>query len=254
MNAEPAIDPQIQRALETPNQPRWKRYAALTVGTPGLGRLLLHELVTGLLGSCPGALGLALRAVGYRVLFPALGRGTTIGRNVTLRGTARIRIGRSVAIDDQVVLDARGPGASIEIGDGVILSRNTVVRARNGRIVIGAGSDIGTNCILATDSSLVIGRDVLVAAFCYLTAGGNHVFSDPDTPIIRQGMMSKGGIVVEDDVWIGSHASVLDGSHIETGTIIGAHALVNKRIPGRVIAWGQPARPQRTRSGEPIGS
>ena len=136
MNAEHAIDPQIQRALDAPNQSLWKRYAALTIGTPSLGRLLRHELVTGLLGSCPGGLGLALRAVGYRLLFPMIGRGTTIGRHVTLRGTARIRIGRRVAIDDQVVrlkrqLDRVVAPAEVEAAgvDAVEL----------GRVAVGAG-------------------------------------------------------------------------------------------------------------------
>ncbi len=247
MNPSDPIDPQIQRALEQPGQPVWKRYARLTVGTSSLRRLVLHETLTGLLGGWPGAVGLALRAFFYPVLFKQLGRGSTIGRNVTLRGTARIRIGKGVSIDDQVVLDARGLNASIDIADGTLISRNTILRARNGQIVIGAGSDIGANCILATDSCLTIGRDVLIAAFCYLAAGGNHVYRDPDQPIIRQGFVSKGGIGVADDVWIGSHTTVLDGVRIAKGAIIGAHSLVNQSIPSLVIAWGQPARPQRER-------
>lgn len=251
MNNTDTINPPIQRAMDDPSQSAWKRYARLVVGSPSLGKLLLHEVLTGLFGGCPGAAGLALRALFYRALFGKLGRHATIGRNVTVRGTAHIRIGKGAAIDDQVVLDARGPNASIEIGDGVLISRNTIIRARNGRIVIGAGSDIGANCILGTDSSLEIGHDVLVAAFCYLTAGGNHVYRDLGTPIIRQGLVSKGGIVVEDDVWIGSHSTVLDGSHISKGAIVGSHSLVNKTLPGYMIAWGQPARPQRSRGGEP---
>ncbi|MDZ4200477.1 MAG: acyltransferase, partial [Kiritimatiellia bacterium] len=198
-------------------------------------------------GGWPGAAGLALRRAFYPMLFGAMGRGVTIGRNVTLRGASKIRIGRGVAIDDQVVLDARGDGGSIDIGDGVLISRNTILRARNGKIVIGAGSDIGANCILATDSRLEIGREVLVAAFCYLTAGGNHVYSDPNTPIIRQGFVSKGGVTIEDDVWIGSHTTVMDGVRIGKGTIVGSHSLVNKSLESLLLAWGSPALPRGKR-------
>lgn len=251
MSTEPPVSPQIQHTLRDRREPAWKRYARLTVGTPCVGRLLLHELLTGLLGGLPGAAGLALRSVGYRLLLGSIGRGTTIGRGVTLRGAARIRLGHGVAVDDFAVLDARGPEAAIEIGDGTLISRNTILRARNGRIEIGPGCDVGANCILGTDSHLRLGREVLVAAFCYLTAGGHHAYEDPDTPIIRQGLVSKGGIEVGDDVWLGSHTAVLDGVRIGAGAVVGAHSLVNKSLPERAVAWGQPARQRRTRGEEP---
>ncbi|MBP7275474.1 MAG: acyltransferase [Kiritimatiellae bacterium] len=244
------IPEQIQQVMHGSGEPAWKQYARLTVGAPSLGRLLKYECITGLFSAWPGAAGLALRRMAYRSLLGGMGRGVTIGRNVTLRGAARIRLGRQVALDDQVVLDARGPDASIEIGDGTLISRNTIIRARNGRIVIGEGSDIGANCILATNSRLEIGRDVLVAAFCYVTAGGHHKYDDPNTPIIRQGFISKGGVVIQDDVWLGSHTIVLDGVQIGHGVVVGAHSLVNRNLDPMSIAWGIPARPRSVR-GQP---
>jgi len=209
--------------------------------------LLRYEFWTGLLGDCPGALGLALRRRCWRKLFGRCGRGVTIGRHVTLRGADRIFLGDRVVLDDNVVLDARGPRARIEIGDGALISRNTIVRNRGERLSIGAGSDIGANCIVATDSRLEIGRDVLLAAYTYITAGGNHNYADPDTPIIRQGFTSKGGVTLEDDIWIGAHTTITDGVRIGAGTIVGAHSLVNRDIEPRSIAWGVPARRQRAR-------
>ncbi|MDY0146228.1 MAG: hypothetical protein RBS84_09620, partial [Kiritimatiellia bacterium] len=200
MNEQPVIDQQIQKNLHSPDAASWRQYARLAVGREGLGALLHYELVTGALSGWAGAAGLWLRRKLYPGLLASCGRGLIIGRNVTIRGAARIHIGRNVAIDDNVVLDARGAEASIKLGDGVLISRNTILRARNGRIAIGEGSDIGANCVLATDSQLEIGRDVLLAAYVYVTAGGNHRYEDVTTPIIRQGFSSKGGVHIGDDV------------------------------------------------------
>ena len=238
---------QIQKNLNQPKEPSWRQYAKLTVGSESRRALLAHELVTGLLGGFPGALGLWMRRKCYPRLFASCGRGLIVGRNATLRGTGKIRIGKNVAMDENVVLDARGDEAEIVIGDGTLISRNTIIRSRNGKVVIGAGSDIGANCILATDSRLEVGNQVLVAAFSYLIAGGNHVIDDPTTPIIEQGFQSRGGIVIEDDVWLGSHAAAMDGVTVGSGAVIGAHSLVNKSLPGRCVAWGVPARKQRER-------
>lgn len=253
METEKKLDQQVQKVLSEPGTSAWRQYARMVVGRPSWPALLRYELLTGLFSGWPGALGYAVRRWAYRPLFGAMGRGVVIGRHVTIRGAERIAIGRGVAIDDHVVLDARDAEGRIEIEDGALISRNTIVRARNGRIRIGAGSDIGANCILATDQQLDIGRDVLVAAFSYLCAGGNHGVDKTDVPMIQQGFEMKGGVVVEDDVWIGAHAMVMDGVRIGTGSIVGAHSLVNADLPPWSVAWGQPARRHRSRKPEEAG-
>jgi acetyltransferase-like isoleucine patch superfamily enzyme len=242
------MEQQIQQVMQAPGG-SVGRYANLVIGEPSWGKLLRHEFLTGLFGSWPGAAGYALRRCAWRPLFEHCGRNVTFGRNVTLRGAGRIRLGDGVVLDDNVVLDARGALARIEIGDGALLSRNTIVRNRGKLLKIGAGSDVGANCILATDSRLEIGRDVLIAAFTYISAGGRHRYDRPDVPMIRQGFESRGGVVLEDDIWIGAHTTILDGVRIGAGSIVGAHSLVNASLEPRSIAWGVPARKQQSRPG-----
>lgn len=235
------MEQQIQKNLNVAGEPAWRQYARLVVGGGGLGALLRHELVTGCFGNCPGALGLWLRRKLYPGLLGACGRGLIAGSQMTIRGAARIRLGNNVALDNNVVLDARGDNAEIVLGDNVLISRNTIIRARNGRIVIGEGSDIGANCLLATDSSLEIGREVLLAAYVYVAAGGNHRYDDVSRPIMQQGFVSKGGVRIGDDVWIGTHSTVLDGVTVGSGSVVGAHSLVNRSLAERSVAWGVPA-------------
>lgn len=226
-----------------------RRYALLAVGTTRWGPVLRYELVTLCCAGLPGALGYWLRRRLYRMIVGRLGRNVTIGRNVTLRGGARIEIGDDVVIEDDCVLDARGAAASIRLGRGVLLARRTIVRARDGVIEIGAGSDIGSNCIIGTDSRVDIGREVLIAAYAYIVAGGNHRHDDLEVPILRQGVFSKGGVRIGDGAWLGARVTVLDGVCIGPGSIVGAHALVNRDLPSQVIAQGVPAVVARRRDG-----
>ncbi len=66
--------------------------------------------------------------------------------------------------------------------------------------------------------------------------------ADPNELMCRQPLVSAGDIVIEDDVWIGSGARVMDGVTIGRGAIIGAGAVVTKDVPPYSIALGVPAR------------
>ena len=240
VNQKP-FEQQTQQQLENSSESAWRRYARLVVGQPLAGSLLRYEVLTVFLTSFPGMLGYWLRQKLYPSLFHTFGKNNIIGRNVTIRGGKNIRLGSGVAIDDNVVLDARGENGSIVIEDGALISRNSIIRSRNGTITIGKKSDIGANCILATDSQLVVGSKVLVAAYSYLCAGGNHTFDRTDIPIIDQGFVTKGGVVIDDDVWIGAYGMIMDGVRVKRGAIVGSHSLVNKDVPAYAIVYGQPA-------------
>ncbi|MBM4143211.1 MAG: acyltransferase [Lentisphaerae bacterium] len=242
-----AVDPTDIKQVAAGAESALRRYARLTVGTPSLPRLIAHEALTCPLSGIPGAAGILLRRLFYRLLFARMGRGTAIGRDVTVRGGARIRLGSRVFVDDLCVLDARGPDAEIHVADNVVLSRNTVVRARNGAIRIGAGADIGCNCLLATDSRLDVGPAVLVGAYAYLCAGGLHRIDGPGCSILGRGLDASRGIAVGEGAWIGAHTVVLDGVTVGAGAVVGANSLVNASLPAMAVAYGSPARVQRTR-------
>ena len=53
---------------------------------------------------------------------------------------------------------------------------------------------------------------------------------------------SKGGILVEDDVWIGAGCVLLDGAILRRGCVIGAMSLVIGEVPAYSIQAGNPLR------------
>jgi acetyltransferase-like isoleucine patch superfamily enzyme len=87
---------------------------------------------------------------------------------------------------------------------------------------------------------LKIGNDVRIATHVVITPAG-HVFDKKDIPIRLQGVEMK-GIVIEDDVWIGANATILDGVIIGRGCVIGAGSVVTKSLPEYSVAVGVPAR------------
>lgn len=64
--------------------------------------------------------------------------------------------------------------------------------------------------------------------------------------------VSKGDIVVEDDVWIGYRATVLSGVRIGQGAVIAAGAVVTSDVPPYAIVGGVPAKLLRYRFSEPL--
>lgn len=61
---------------------------------------------------------------------------------------------------------------------------------------------------------------------------------------------SKGGITLEDDVWIGYGATVLDGVRVGRGSVVAAGALVTRDVDPYTIVGGVPAKPIRKRFDE----
>jgi acetyltransferase-like isoleucine patch superfamily enzyme len=238
---------ELQAALTGGKQSAFRKYQQMVIGRPGLLRLLKYELITGLFGGIPGALGFVLRKIFYPRLFGSCGRGVVFGRHLTIRHPHKIHIGDRCIIDDLCVLDAKGEGnQGIRIGDNVVLARNTVLSCKGGDIVIGRNSNISHSCMVHSETRVVIGENNLYAAFCYLIGGGEHDFSRTDVPVIQQGSRAK-GIVMEDNIWLGAGVKIQDGVTVGHDAVIGTAAVVTKDIPPFTVAVGIPARVVRER-------
>ena len=239
-----------------------RRYRQITVGDEGYGHLIVYELLQLLLSGLPGALGIAARQLGYRYLFHSLGSKVVIGRNVCFRQPRKVSVGNGSVIDDFSRITVAGSrDASIRIGNKVLLGPYTVCSSRNATIEIHDYTTIGSHCRLgAMEGRLRIGQYVMIGAFSYI-GGGNHSIENLDQPMATQEFKGKGGVTIEDDVWIGGHVMILDGVTIGRGSVVGAYSLVTKDIPPYSIAFGAPARvrgsrkaaePQPAATGAPI--
>jgi acetyltransferase-like isoleucine patch superfamily enzyme len=233
---------ELQAALTDARKSALVKYQEVVIGSSNFFSLLKYEFLTGLLGSLPGALGLLLRQKFYRYLFVNIGRNVVFGKSITIRHPGKIKIGDNVVIDDYAVLDAKGTeNEGISIGDNVIIGRNTVLSCKNGNLTIGENTNIAMNCFIQSAKEVVIGKNVLFAAYCYVIGGGDHETNRTDIPIIAQGQIVK-GITIEDNCWIGAGVNILDGVSIARDSIIGAGAVVTKSVSEFSIVGGVPAR------------
>jgi acetyltransferase-like isoleucine patch superfamily enzyme len=213
------------------------KYSLLVVGQKGFWKLLRFELIHLLFSGIPGALGLTLRKVFYPCLFRKVGKGVVFGRNITLRHPHKITLGDNCVIDDNVVLDAKGDkNDGLRLGDNVYIGRNAILSCKEGSIAVGDYTNISANCSLLSETEISLGRYCFLSGNCYLVAGGNHSFNDLSRPIMFQPSMSKGGIRVGDDVWLGAGVIVLDGAAIGPGAVVGAGGVVTGPLPEYAVA------------------
>lgn len=240
----------LQQQLFDSDKSTVQRYQELQLGTTSLWYLIKYELIMLTTSWVPGALGLVLRKLFYPKLLAHVGKNVVFGSGVTLRHGQKISIADNVIVDDGVALDAKGADKNgIQIGEGVIVSRYSTLSCKGGGITIGNGCTLGIGMVIhgMTGSDVVLGNDVLVGAYTYLIGGDGYNHTDIHIPFKKQGALSKGGIRIADNVWMGSHVKVLDGVAIGSGTIIGNSALVNKSIPGLKVVAGIPAKVLRSR-------
>lgn len=112
----------------------------------------------------------------------------------------------------------------------------------SGNIVIGKYVYINSGTVLYSGNGIVIGDNVLIGPNCSITPV-NHEFRNRNKLIREQGFkQSKGGVIIEDDVWIGANVVILDGTIIRRGAVIGANSLVNSEIEEYSMNHGTPCR------------
>lgn len=90
--------------------------------------------------------------------------------------------------------------------------------------------------LLTTRAKIIIGNNVIISSFTSIITGNHRTdlvgkyMTDIDEPSEKLPENDQ-DVVIEDDVWIGTHAIILKGVHIGTGSVIAAGAVVAKDVP-----------------------
>jgi acetyltransferase-like isoleucine patch superfamily enzyme len=100
------------------------------------------------------------------------------------------------------------------------------------------------------NEGLEIGHFVSIASNVKFLLGGNHrykrfttypfIIKLKDPSVVEA--VSKGKIIVEDDVWIGTEAMIMSGVRLGKGCIIAARAVITQDVPPYAIVAGNPAK------------
>ena len=150
----------------------------------------------------------------------------------------RAKVSHLADIEDSV------RGSKIVIEDHVVVDSFVKIKPAggNGDVRIGSHTIINSGTVIYTGNGIDIGSYVAMAANCTL-APVNHEYRSREQRIVDQGFMpSRGGIIIEDDVWIGAGTVILDGAVLRAGCVVGAASLVRGELPAYSINFGKPAK------------
>jgi len=135
-------------------------------------------------------------------------------------------------------------GTKIVIGPRVSIDSFVKIKpvGGSGDLIIGQGSYINSGTVIYTGNGITIGQDVLIGPNCTL-APNNHAYGRRDMTIRAQRFQpSRGGILIEDDVWIGANVVLLDGTRIRSGVVVAAGSVVRGQLDAYGVYGGNPLR------------
>ncbi|MEO0310983.1 MAG: hypothetical protein RIQ89_640 [Bacteroidota bacterium] len=168
-----------------------------------------------------------------------------LGRATKLRGVHQLQMGRFVKLGDYVHINAISK-------EGIVIGNNTGIGAHSALMASGTLTSVG--------KGIKIGNNVGIGEFAYLGGAGgleigdeciigqylschpeNHNYTNLSLAIRHQGV-SRQGIKIGNNCWIGAKVTILDGVTIGSNCVIAAGAVVTKSMPSDVIIAGVPAR------------
>lgn len=152
----------------------------------------------------------------YRRHFTKLGGPFTFAGWPDISNDGVLEVGKGFTLLSQFHKVAIGiyPGATMRIGENVVINNGTILTARVG-IELGDGTGIGYHCLLM----------------------------DSDGHPLAPGMpINEGPIVIGKHVWIASKATILAGVTIGDFAIVATGAVVTKDVPAYAVVAGVPAK------------
>jgi acetyltransferase-like isoleucine patch superfamily enzyme len=178
-----------------------------------------------------------------------------MGRNVTLFNAAKISWGRFLRLGDGVLLSSMSRqgitlGNNVSIGAYSRLVVSTSPQHPSGFIRIGHCVGMGEFAYLGGTGGLEIGDECIIGQY-FSCHPENHIISDPEQAIRFQGV-TRMGIRIGSNCWIGSKVTILDGVQLGEGCVIAAGAVVKSSFPPGSVVGGVPARLLRNRYKENI--
>jgi acetyltransferase-like isoleucine patch superfamily enzyme len=178
-----------------------------------------------------------------------------IGTGVKIKHAHLISAGKNLILEDGVYLNGLS-AKGIRLKDNVTIARNSIILCtgvisnKGVGVSIGNNTGINANAFLGGQGGIDIGDYVLLGPGVKIFSE-NHVFSDPDIIIKDQGV-TRAGVVIENNCWIGANVTILAGVTIGQGSIIAAGSVVTKSIPANSVVRGVPAKIVKIRPGSDL--
>ncbi|MEB3196440.1 MAG: acyltransferase [Candidatus Sericytochromatia bacterium] len=164
----------------------------------------------------PGRWGQLLKNLVYARRFTSLGSPILVTGWPEISNDGELHVGKGFSLMSQIARISIGiyPGATVRIGENVVINNGTIMSARLG-ITIEDGAGIGYHALL-------------------LDSDGHGL--TPLEPI------QEGPIHIGRHAWIGSRAIILQGVTVGEFAIVATGAVVTRDVPPFAVVAGVPAK------------
>ena len=158
-----------------------------------------------------------------------------------------IRFGwRNVVVDTTSWVSTRAivhapSGSRIRLGHHCEIHPYAMILSYGGDITIGDNVSVNPFTVIYGIGDVKIGSGVRIATSVTIIPG-NHIQGTDEIPLTKSGI-TKIGIRIDDNVWIGAGAIILDGVTVGRNAIIGAGSVVTRDVAPNAKIAGVPARP-----------
>lgn len=121
------------------------------------------------------------------------------------------------------------PLSSIEVGRYTYGGLKVLTLGEGYKVVIGDFCSIGPNVLFILKADHPVDQ---ISTFPFKV----KILGEPYEAI------SKGNIILSDDVWLGANVTILSGVHIGQGAVVAAGSVVSADVPPYAIVGGIPAK------------
>lgn len=157
-----------------------------------------------------------------------------------IKDKIREKTWRQLNQNNQTTLGSIFPLETVEVGKGTYGALNVMHLSESGNV------KIGCYCSIAPAVTFLVGADHNLKTI------STYPFRVKCLHTAEYEAISKGNIIVQDDVWIGYGATILSGVTVHQGAVIAAGAVVCEDVPAYSIVGGVPAKVIKYRFNEEV--
>lgn len=174
-------------------------------------------------------------SMAYRMSLLELNEVQSLGERIGIASRLTVKGGQYISIGDDSYI---GPECRLEAWDSYEGESFTP------KLVIGKRVKINSKCHIGVINKIEIGNDVLIGSNVFITdhSHGASIESELSVPPTNRKLFSKGNVVIGERCWICENAVILPNTHIGSGSVVAASAVVTKDVPDNVIVGGNPAQ------------
>lgn len=160
-------------------------------------------------------------------------------------------VGKSTIIEKPCKIMGGG-NKNISIGGKTCIQANSILgcwaehnnKQYSPSIIIGDQCSLGEYNHLSAINNITIGNGLLTGRFVIISDNNHGHFTAEDLTLIpgERELVSKGGIIIGNNCWVGDKATILGGVTIGNNVIIAANSVVTKSVPDNSVVAGVPAK------------